>query len=199
MPLLSLVSSCPHSLCLSCWATLRLTCLLLTNTRPPQSSSTCTHAYMPLKVEMSIFTQAILEVPSAHLRQARESPLTFGIASFLHLPICFGLGLAFPPTPTPASHPPTHPRALSLHAAAIRCGFILLAVQLPGLSTALTRCRHGLLTAGIGTGVHIYSALVVECQELFRVPSRHNTVHTRPRSRPSPPPPLSCLSLAKAF
>lgn len=76
---------------------------------------------------------------------------------------------------------------------------VFLAVELPGLSPALAHCGHGSLTERMGTGAHIYSALLGECQERFRVPSRHNTIHTRPRSRPSPPPPVSCLPGERLF
>lgn len=76
---------------------------------------------------------------------------------------------------------------------------VFLAVELPRLSPVLAHCWHGSLTAGVGTGAHIYSALLGECQERFRVPSRHNTIHTRPRSRPSPPPPVSCLPGERLF
>lgn len=56
----------------------------------------------------------------------------------------------------------------------------------PGLSTAHTGQARSSNSRG-GMGAHTYSETVVECQELFREPSGHNTVYTRLRSRPSSP------------
>lgn len=75
----------------------------------------------------------------------------------------------------------------------------LFAVEPPEPGTVLTHGRQGAVTTEMWTGAHVYSAPVAECQELFRVPSRHNAVHSRLSSRPNPPPPVSCLSLTEGF